>query len=80
MKDLKKYRDMPDVFHTNPQFFTTYPELSSKAARTMLTVDGVDKKTKEKRDRQKFHAQRRRCSAWWAMRSSCGGHSNEHRG
>lgn len=48
MKDLHKYRDMPQVFHRNSQFFTTYPELVSRAARTMITVDGVDKKTKER--------------------------------
>jgi electron transfer flavoprotein-quinone oxidoreductase len=48
MKDLKKYRDMPKVFHENPQFFTTYPELINQAARTMVTVDNVDKKTKER--------------------------------
>lgn len=48
MKDLHKYRDMPGVFHKNNQFFTTYPELVNKAARTMITVDGVDKKTKER--------------------------------
>jgi electron transfer flavoprotein-quinone oxidoreductase len=48
MKDLHKYRDMPQVFHGNNQFFTTYPELVNRAARTMLTVDGADKKTKER--------------------------------
>jgi electron transfer flavoprotein-quinone oxidoreductase len=48
MKDLGKYKDMPGVFHANPQFFTTYPELVNRAAHTMLTVDGVDKKTKER--------------------------------
>jgi electron transfer flavoprotein-quinone oxidoreductase len=48
IKDLKKYRDMPKVFHDNPQFFTTYPELLNKAARTMVTVDNIDKKTKER--------------------------------
>lgn len=48
MKDLKKYRDMPKVFHDNRQFFTTYPELINKAAQTMITVDNVDKKTKER--------------------------------
>jgi len=48
MKDLKKYRDMPKVFHENPHFFTTYPELLNKAAQTMITVDNVDKKTKER--------------------------------
>ena len=48
MKDLKKYKDMPDIFHSNNQFFTTYPELLSRSAYTMLKVDGVDKLTKEK--------------------------------
>lgn len=48
MKDLHKYRDMPAVLHKNPQFFTTYPDMLAKAARTMITVDGVDKKTKER--------------------------------
>ena len=48
MKDLHKYRDMPEVFHKNNQFFTSYPNLLSGAARKMFTVDGVDKKTKER--------------------------------
>lgn len=48
MKDLHKYRDMPNVLHKNNQFFTTYPELLNRAAKTMVTVDGIDKKTKEK--------------------------------
>lgn len=58
MKDLKKYKNMPDVFHTNPQFFNDYPELLSKAVRTMLTVDGVDKKSKEKEIRKSFRSRR----------------------
>ncbi|SPJ17325.1 fragment of electron transfer flavoprotein, FixC subunit [Burkholderiales bacterium] len=58
MKDLKKYRNMPQIFHRNPQFFTTYPELLNKAAHTMLTVDGVDKKTKEKQVRNSFKQKR----------------------
>lgn len=58
MKDLKKYKNMPDILHRNPQFFTTYPELLSQAARTMLTVDGVDKKTKEKEIRGSFTQKR----------------------
>ncbi|MFX9089432.1 hypothetical protein ABTN55_20045, partial [Acinetobacter baumannii] len=48
MKDLHKYRDMPTVLHKNSQFFTTYPELINRACKTMITVDGIDKKTKEK--------------------------------
>lgn len=58
MKDLKKYRDMPKVFHENPQFFTTYPELLNKAAHTMVTVDNVDKKTKEREVFSSFRAAR----------------------
>ena len=58
MKDLKKYRKMPEIFHRNPHFLTTYPELLNKAAQTMLTVDGVDKKTKEKQIRNSFKQKR----------------------
>lgn len=58
MKDLHKYRDMPDVFHKNNQFFTTYPELVNRAAQTMITVDGVDKKTKEKEIFSNFRQKR----------------------
>jgi electron transfer flavoprotein-quinone oxidoreductase len=58
MKDLAKYKDMPGVFHANPQFFTTYPELVNKAAHTMLTVDGVDKKTKEREIFRSFTSSR----------------------
>lgn len=58
MKDMKKYKNMPDVFHTNPQFFNDYPDLISQAARTMLTVDGVDKKTKEREIRKSFRQRR----------------------
>ena len=48
MKDLKKYRDLPEVLHNSPHFFSTYPGLVNRAAQTMFTVDGVDKKTKER--------------------------------
>ncbi|WP_454720193.1 MULTISPECIES: FAD-dependent monooxygenase [Cupriavidus] len=58
MKDLHKYRDMPRVLHQNPQFFTTYPELLGRAARTMITVDGVDKKTKEREILSSFRRNR----------------------
>jgi electron transfer flavoprotein-quinone oxidoreductase len=59
MKDLHKYRHMPQVLHQSPQFFTTYPELLSRAAKTMFTVDGVDKKTKERQIFGSFKAARR---------------------
>lgn len=59
MKDLKKYRHMPEVLETSPQFFTTYPSLVNQAARTLFTVDGVDKKTKEREILGSFKAARR---------------------
>ncbi len=58
MKDLKKYKEMPGILHKNPQFFTTYPELLNRAAHSMLTVDGVDKKSKEREIRRNFMAKR----------------------
>ncbi|MEY4414862.1 MAG: hypothetical protein RIQ53_2155, partial [Pseudomonadota bacterium] len=59
MKDLKKYRDMPEVLHSSRQFFTQYPALLNRAAKTMFTVDGIDKKTKEKEIFGSFKTARR---------------------
>ena len=59
MKDLHKYRDMPQVLHSSPQFFTTYPMLVNRAASTMFTVDGIDKKAKEREIFGSFKAARR---------------------
>ena len=47
LKDMKKYRKIPDVLHNNPQLFSLYPRLLSNAAQTFFRVDGQDKKTKE---------------------------------
>ncbi len=60
MKDLKKYRDVPDILHGNRQFLTTYPELLTRAAHTMLKVDNVDKRSKEKEIKRDFVARRSR--------------------
>jgi len=49
MKDLKKYKDMPALLHTQSQnFFLTYPQLVSKAMQNFVRVDGVPKREKEK--------------------------------
>jgi electron transfer flavoprotein-quinone oxidoreductase len=48
MKDLHKYRDLPNLFDHNPQFFSVYPGLINQTAKALLTVDGVDKKTRER--------------------------------
>ncbi len=60
IKDLKKYKNMPDILEKNNQFFTAYPELINRAAHRMLLVDGEDKKTKEREIRKSFIARRSR--------------------
>lgn len=59
MKDLRKYRDLPQVLHASPHFFSTYPALVNRAAKTIFTVDGVDKKTKQREVIGSFRAARR---------------------
>jgi len=54
LKDMKKYRNMTGIFHRNPQLLGTYPQLLNQAAHTMLHVDGVDKKSKERQIRRNF--------------------------
>lgn len=58
LKDLKKYKNLPRVFHSNPYFFNTYPELLNQAMHELIKVDGVDKKTKEKNIRRDFTRRR----------------------
>ena len=63
MKDMKKYKDLPDILHNNPQFMTAYPELVNKAVHSLIKVDGVDKKTKEREIRQSFVKRR----SWFGL-------------
>ena len=49
LKDLKKYRRFPGFLQKHREIFTDLPLSLSMAARDMLTVDGVDKKTKQSR-------------------------------
>jgi electron transfer flavoprotein-quinone oxidoreductase len=49
MKDLKKYKDMPQLLHIQSQnFFLTYPQLVSKAMQNFVRVDGTPKVEKER--------------------------------
>lgn len=48
IKDLKKYRKIPNFLEHNRQVFGLYPRLLSQAAQTWFRVDGTDKLTKEK--------------------------------
>ena len=55
MKDLKKYKDMPALMHTQSQnFFLTYPQLVSKAMQNFVRVDGTPKVEKEKTTLESF--------------------------
>lgn len=59
MKDLKKYKDMPALMHTQSQnFFLTYPQLVSKAMDNFVRVDGTPKADKEKTTLRSFVRER----------------------
>ncbi|MCL5958291.1 MAG: FAD-dependent oxidoreductase [Chloroflexi bacterium] len=48
IKDLKKYKDAPHFFESNPYFLTQYPQMANEVAHLMMTVDGVPKKDRQK--------------------------------
>lgn len=48
IKDLKKYRKIPDYLHANRHVFSVYPKFFAGAAQNWFRVDGIDKKAKEK--------------------------------
>ncbi len=48
LKDLKKYKGVPDLLQTNKHLLLQYPKLLNQAAFEMLNVDGIPKKDKEK--------------------------------
>ncbi|MCK9915654.1 FAD-dependent oxidoreductase [Microbacteriaceae bacterium K1510] len=59
IKDLRKYKDMPALLHTQSQnFFLTYPQLVSKAMQSFVRVDGTPKAEKEKVTFKSFLAAR----------------------
>jgi len=61
MKDLKKYKDMPALLHTNSaNFFMAYPQLISQAAQNFLRVDGTPKIDMEKKTSRAFIEKRSR--------------------
>jgi electron transfer flavoprotein-quinone oxidoreductase len=49
LRDLKKYRDVPKFFSSNPQFFTTYPQVLNELAYTWHIVDDELKADRIKR-------------------------------
>jgi electron transfer flavoprotein-quinone oxidoreductase len=48
LKDLKKYRRFPSFLETHEELFAGLPGAASMAAREMLTVNGVPKKTRQR--------------------------------
>jgi electron transfer flavoprotein-quinone oxidoreductase len=64
IKDLKKYKDMPALLHTQSKnFFLTYPQLVSKAMQDFVRVDGTPKVEKERTTLRSFIAAR----SWWGL-------------
>jgi electron transfer flavoprotein-quinone oxidoreductase len=59
MKDLKKYKDMPALLHTQAKnYFVAYPTLVSNAMENFLRVDGTPKIEKEKATIRSFVRER----------------------
>jgi electron transfer flavoprotein-quinone oxidoreductase len=58
IKDLKKYRNVPDLLENHRQFLEVYPNLINAAAHEFFTVDGRAKADKEKAIVQSFRARR----------------------
>ncbi|MET0390007.1 MAG: FAD-dependent monooxygenase [Polyangiales bacterium] len=58
MKDLKKYRKLPDFMHHNKHFLSLYPSILGQAAENWFRVDAVDKRSKEKQIMQAFRDHR----------------------
>jgi electron transfer flavoprotein-quinone oxidoreductase len=48
LKDMKKYKGFPDFLYETHQLFNELPQVAQFAAREMLTVNGIDKKQKQK--------------------------------
>jgi len=66
MKDLKKYKDMPALLHTQSQnFFLTYPQLVSKAMQSFVRVDGAPKVEKERLTLKSFVSARSWSGLFW---------------
>lgn len=59
MKDMKKYKDIPNFLHRNTKtVFDLYPRLIGQAAQTWFRVDGIDKRAKEREILRSFRKAR----------------------
>jgi electron transfer flavoprotein-quinone oxidoreductase len=58
MKDLEKYEDVADLFMERRQILNLYPKLLADSARKMLTVDGMDKRSKQREIAAAFREKR----------------------
>lgn len=48
IKDMKKYQNFPNFLYQTHQLFNELPQVAQTAAREMLTVNGIDKRQKQK--------------------------------
>jgi len=60
LKDLKKYREIPKFFASNPHFFTTYPEAINELAYMWHVVDDGLKQDHVKEMKSRLFKQRSR--------------------
>jgi electron transfer flavoprotein-quinone oxidoreductase len=54
MKDVKRYRKVPDFLEKHPHIVTTYPRLFNEVAKLILEVDDMPKSEKLKLTRKKI--------------------------
>jgi electron transfer flavoprotein-quinone oxidoreductase len=60
LRDLKKYREIPKFFSSNPHFFTLYPDAINELAYMWHVVDGELKQDRIKQMKAKLFKQRSR--------------------
>ena len=60
LKDLKKYREIPKFFSSNPQFFTLYPDVINELAYMWHVVDDELKQDRIKQMKAKLFKERSR--------------------
>jgi electron transfer flavoprotein-quinone oxidoreductase len=65
MKDMKKYRKFGEFLYTHNEIFNQLPQAASIAGREMITVNGMDKKQKQKLILKEI---RRKISIWKLLR------------
>lgn len=70
LKDLHKYRHLPEFLDRRPELLRVYPDLVNRAVHEMLTVDGAPKRDKQRKIWKDVTARR---SLWQLLRDAYAG-------